>query len=181
MILCENEKIVSDQTEVCNIFKKYFVNVAKDIGNNSPQYNQDFSDHPSIEKIMENNSSKDPKDQFSFKPTTETYVHKVISNFNIKKSTGVDKISAKILKTCVSTVSGTISNLINTTYNFRKFPLRLKQAQVLPLFKKKDPLNKENFRPVSILPIISKIFERNMHDQLSEYLDSSFNPVLSSF
>ena len=181
VILCENEKIVSDQTEVCNIFNKYFVNVAKDIGNNSPQYNQDFSDHPSIEKIMENNPSKDPKDQFSFKPTTETYVHKVISNFNIKKSTGVDKISAKILKACVSTVSGTISNLINTTYNFGKFPLRLKQAQVLPLFRKKDPLNKENFRPVSILPIISKIFERNMHDQLSEYLDSSFNPFLAAF
>ena len=50
VILCENEKIVSDQTEVCNIFNKYFVNVAKDIANNSPQYNQDFSDHPSIEK-----------------------------------------------------------------------------------------------------------------------------------
>ena len=113
---------------------------------------------------MENNPSKDPKDQFSFKPTTETY-----------------KISAKILKACVSTVSGTISNLINTTYNFGKFPLRLKQAQVLPLFKKKDALNKENFRPVSILPIISKIFERNMHDQLSEYLDSSFNPFLAAF
>ena len=50
VILCENEKIVSDQTEVYNIFNKYFVNVVKDIGNNSPQYNQDFSDHPSIEK-----------------------------------------------------------------------------------------------------------------------------------
>ena len=42
VILFENEKIVSDQTEVCNIFNKYFVNVAKAIGNNSPQYNQHF-------------------------------------------------------------------------------------------------------------------------------------------
>ena len=142
MILCENEKIVSDQTEVCNIFNKYFVNTAKDIGSNSPQYNQDFSDHPGIEKIMGNYPSKDPEDQFSLKPTTETYGHKVISNLNIKKSTGVDKISAKILKACVSTVSGTISNLMNTTYYFGKFPLRLKQAQVVPLLKKKDPLNK---------------------------------------
>ena len=105
----------------------------------------------------------------------------MISNFNIKKSTGVDKISAKIFKACVSTAIGTISNLINTTYNFEKFPLRLKQAQVLPLFKKKDSLNKENYRPVSILPIISKFFERKMHDQLSEYLDSSFNPFLAAF
>ena len=38
----------------------------------------------------------------------------------------------------------------------------------MPSFKKKDPLNKANFRPVSLLPAISKIYERNMHDQLSE-------------
>ena len=50
MILCENEKVVSDQTEVCNIFNKYFVNAAKDIGNSSPQFNQDFSDHPTLKK-----------------------------------------------------------------------------------------------------------------------------------
>ena len=50
MILCENENIVSDQTKVCNIFNKYFVNVAKDIGKDSPQYNQDFSNHPALKK-----------------------------------------------------------------------------------------------------------------------------------
>ena len=181
VILCENEKIVSDQREVCNIFNNYFVNVAKDIGNDTSQINQDFSNHPSIEKILENNPLENPEDQFSFEPTTETYVHKVISNLNIKKSTGVDNISAKILKSCVSTVSGTISNLINTTYKQGKFPAGLKQAQVLPLYKKKDPLNKENFRPVSLLPIISKIYERSMHDQLSEHLNSSFNPFLAAF
>ena len=100
---------------------------------------------------------------------------------DIKKSTGVDKISAKILKACAPSVSGAISDLINTTYKHEKFPLGLKQAQVVPLFKKKDPLNKENFRPVSLLPIISKIFERSMHDQLSEHLDQSFNPFLAAF
>ena len=134
-----NEKIVSDQKEVCNIFNNYFVNVAKDIGNDTFQYNQDFSNHPSIEKIMENNPLENPDDPFSFKPTTETYVHKVISNLNIKKSTGVDKISAKILKSCVSTVSGTISNLINTTYKSGKFPTGLKQAQVYLSTRKRTP------------------------------------------
>ena len=161
MILCENEKIVSDQTEVCNIFNNYFVNVAKDIGNDTSQYDQDFSNYPSIEKILENNPLKNPEDQFSFKPTTETYVHKVISNLNIRKSTGVDKISPKILKACVSSVSGTISNLINTTYKFGEFPEGLKQAQVLPLFKKKDPLNKENFALLACYPL-SRRFMRGI-------------------
>ena len=51
----------------------------------------------------------------------------------------------------------------------------------MPLFKKKDPLNKENFRPVSLLPVISKIYERNMHDQLSDHLDSCFHPFPAGF
>ena len=47
--------------------------------------------------------------------------------------------------------------------------------------KKKDPLNKENYRPVSILQTISKIFERSMHDQLSSFMDNHFNPFLAAF
>ena len=180
IILCENDKIVSDQGEVCNIFNKYFVNVAKEIANDATQYDQDFLNHPSIQKILEN-TPKDSNEKFSFKPTTETYVHKVISNLDPKKATGVDNISAKILKSCVSSVSGTISNLINATYESSKFPSGLKGAQVVPLFKKKDPLNKENFRPVSLLPVISKIYERSMHEQLSDHLNASFHPFLAAF
>ena len=48
IILCENEKNASDQTEVCNIFNNYFVNVAKDKGNVATHYDKDFSNHPSI-------------------------------------------------------------------------------------------------------------------------------------
>ena len=94
IILCENEKIVSNQTEVCNIFNNYFVNVAKDIGNDATQYDQDFLNHPSILKILENAAQKFTDEIFSFKLTTETYVHKVISNLDPKKSTGADNISA---------------------------------------------------------------------------------------
>ena len=61
------------------------------------------------------------------------------------------------------------------------FPVGIKGAQVLPLHKKKDPLNKENYRPVSVLPTISKIFERSMHDQLSFFMDDLFNPFLAAF
>ena len=113
------------------LFNKYFVNVA-----NSPQYSLNFPSHPSIEKIMENNPSKDPEDQFSFKLTTETYVRKVISSFNIRKSTGVDKISAKILKVCVSTVNGTISNLIKSQ-QFKKNPFKLEKGASITSVKEK--------------------------------------------
>ena len=62
------------------------------------------------------------------------------------------------------------------------FPNRLKKAQVIPLYKKKDSLNKENFRPVSILPTTSKFMKGlYMSSYLNEYLDDVFNPFLAVF
>ena len=109
------------------------------------------------------------------------FAHAIHRNMYPKKATGVDNISGKILKSCVSPVSGTISNLINATLKSCKFPAGLKGVNVVPLYKKKDPLNKENFRPVSLLPVISKIYERNMHEQLSGHLNTNFHPFVAAF
>ena len=179
IILYENEKMVSSKSEVSEVFNEFFVNVAKDIGNTSKDYNPDFSDHPSIQKIKENTQVE--TEIFSFTPVSSDTVEKVISNLNIKKATGVDNISAKIIKACAPAVSIPISNLINISFRSSEFPAGLKRAQVIPLFKKKDPLNKENYRPVSILPTLSKVYERVMHDQLTEHFDKIFNPFLAAF
>ena len=61
------------------------------------------------------------------------------------------------------------------------FPDQLRCARVSPIFKKKDPLDVQNYRPVSILPIVSKILERSLEEQLSEYFEKIFNPYLSAF
>ena len=81
----------------------------------------------------------------------------------------LEHISAKSLKSCAASISRPISILVNTAYSESQFPVGIKVAQVLPLYKKKDPLKKGNYRPVSILPTISKIFEHSMHDQLSDF------------
>ena len=164
--------MISSQPEVSEVFNDFFVNVAKGIGNTKSNYNPDFSDHPSIEKIKEKIPSS--TDTFSFTPVSNDTVEKVISNLNTKKATGVDNISAKIIKECAPSLSYHISNLINISFIACEFPTGLKRAQVIPLFKKKDPLNKENYRPVSILPTISKVYERIMHDQLTEHFDKNF-------
>ena len=93
----------------------------------------------------------------------------------------MDSISAKILKACAPSFSHAVSSLIKMSFAKGTFPSRLKKAQVIPLYKKKDSLNKENYRPVSILPTTSKIHERVIHEQLSEYLDDMFNPFLAAF
>ena len=101
---------------------------------------------------------------------------KILSNIDSKKSTGVDNIPAKIVKACSIPLSGALACLINTTFHQGEFPTRLKGAQVVPIHKKNDPISKENYRPVSVLPIISKAYERVMHNQLSEYFDDILIP-----
>ena len=61
------------------------------------------------------------------------------------------------------------------------FPDNLKLANIKPVHKKDEPTDKESYRPVSVLPLISKIFERLIYDQLNEYLDQYLNSLLCSF
>ena len=59
-----------------------------------------------------------------------------------------------------------------------KFPDSLKKATITPVYKKDDPTDKVNYRPVSVLSLISKIFEKIIHNQLREYMDLFLNKLL---
>ena len=175
IILTEDNEAISNDSEVAETFNNYFVNVAEDIGKD---YMFDPKDHPSLNKIKELNLKKDA---FSFKLTDESSVSKIIDKFNPKKATGGDKISVKLLKLGKPSLLKPITTLINTTISASTFPSKLKQAQVTPLHKKNDPMLKSNYRPVSILQIPSKIYEKVLSEQLSSYFDSIFNDFLCAF
>ena len=96
---------------------------------------------------------------------------------NINKATGKDGISVKILKIAKPIVSKPITMLINKTIENASFPNKLKEAQVVPLHKKNSQLEVGNYRPVSILPVVSKFFERAIYEQLSHYFENiAFRP-----
>ena len=60
-------------------------------------------------------------------------------------------------------------------------PQKLKQAEAIPLYKKRDPLNKENYRPVSPLPHLSKVFERIIYKQIKSYVENKLAKCLIGF
>jgi hypothetical protein len=74
-----------------------------------------------------------------------------------------------------------LTTLLNNTIKHSQFPNRLKEAQVVPLHKKNDPLDKKNDHPFSILPTISKIYEMVLSDQLVEFLNNIFHDFLCAF
>ena len=106
-------------------------------------------------------------------------VKTVIQDMKNKKSVG-GEIPIQILKESEFTFE-TLTNCINKSIETGYFPDSLKEANITPIFKKDDLLDKSNYRPVSILPLISKVFERLIYNQLSEYTESFLNHILCGF
>ena len=118
---------------------------------------------------------------FSFQPTTDEHVAEKLHQLNSKKATGFDHIPAKLLKVSADIIAPSLTPQINNNIATSCFPTELKTAQVIPVYKKKDPLDKAIYRPVSILPALSKIFERILADQMTEFFNDIFSPSLSAF
>ena len=177
-ILQENKAIVTDQQEISEIFNDFFVNVAKNIGDNCT----DIDDkHPSIVAIKHEYSDRTVSNKLNFQPVDETFVAKRISKINVKKATGIDGISPKLLHYAKPVISKPISDLVNLSLSTSIFPDSLKIAQVAPIHKKNSVLEKGNYRPVSVLPAISKIYETAIEKQLSEHFENIFNQFLAAF
>ena len=90
-----------------------------------------------------------------------------------KKSVGLDKIPNKLLKIAADVVAPLLTEIFIQSVNTGIFTNEWKEARVLPLYKhgvKTDPCN---YRPLSVIPTVSKIFEKIFYDQLYDYLNAS--------
>ena len=106
----------------------------------------------------------------TFRPVTEDEVRNLLHNIEERKATGSDGIPCGVLKHCADVLSPSLTNLMNLSFSTGVVPGCLKQAHVRPLFKGGDPEIPKNYRPVSLLPVISKTMERFVHTQLTKYL-----------
>ena len=114
-------------------------------------------------------------DNFHFTPVSECDVGKLLKNLSVSKSTGLDMISAKFVKDGSSIIKfcSPLTYIINLSLRLSIVPAGFKTARVVPLYKKGSRNVEGNYRPVSILPIVSKIMERIAFNQLQEYLDTN--------
>ena len=176
ILLYDESKLVHDPELTSNIFNDYYVNITSQLGLNELL---DTDACPSVLAI--NGQRNHLHKSFAFQPTTVEHVAEKLHQLNSKKATGYDQIPAKLLKVSADIIAPSLTAQINNNIAASYFPTELKTAQVIPVFKKKDPLDKANYRPVSILPALSKIFERILADQMTEFFDNIFSPSLSAF
>ena len=82
-------------------------------------------------------------------------------------------IDTSIIKLVKAEILPAVTHILNLSITTRKFPSAWKKSKVVPLHKKEDPLNPKNYRPVAIVPILSKILERVVFNQMLEYLNQN--------
>ena len=112
-------------------------------------------------------------------PTSHEIVLKILDDINPTKAVGVDKIGGRFLKDGATVLANPIKNLCNLSIKLSKFPEKCKIALLKPLYKKGSKVEAKNYRPISLLPLVSKIFEKVVHNQTQMYLDK--NNILYKF
>jgi hypothetical protein len=104
-----------------------------------------------------------------------------LKKVNVNKSTGDDKIPPKILQISANVLDKPLTTVINLSINEMTFPGQSKTAAVVPIFKSEDKIDKKNYRPVSILNSLSKIFENVIKDQITPFLDNFLSIFVSAY
>ena len=130
-----------------------------------------YRNHPSIVAIKKFCNSKP---HFSFKTVQKEEILKELNNLNINKATQNTDIPTKIIKENSDIFGDFIFSNLNCCINTSSYPSLLKRADITPVHKKDSKNEKNNYRPVSILSNISKVYERIMFKQMSEFFESSF-------
>ena len=154
---------VTTNTEtVTNWFNDFFTSIADNIRSKMPPTYNHFS------RFL---GTPNPHSIF-LAPTTPEEIAKVIGSFSTSKSSGPNSIPVKVLKLLKLDISEPISTLINRSFSAGVFPSALKVSKVIPVFKNKgSPLEVSNYRPISLLSNIEKIYEKVMYTRLMDFLN----------
>ena len=110
---------------------------------------------------------------FSFQPVHPDEVLEIVMRMRNSKSTGLDNIDTASIKLIISDVLPALTHVVNLSLSTLVFPSTWKQAKVIPLLKKGDPLDPSNYRPVALLSILSKIMERVVFKQVVVYMENN--------
>ena len=108
--------------------------------------------------------------KFSFKTIGVQKIRAAFAKVKTAKSFGTDNISSYFLKLALPFIENSLAFLFNTSIETSQFPDSWKVARVTPIYKDGDRTEKSNYRPISVLPVISRLFEKLVFDQLYQYM-----------
>ena len=116
--------------------------------------------------------------KFNFRPVSKLEVEKDLRSIQRNKSTGIDNLPPCLLKDAARTISAPLTHLINLSLQTGLFPEDWKLAKIVPIHKSGSRSSFDSYRPISVLPVLSKIIEKAVHRQVMEFLGQ--NKLLSA-
>ena len=152
---------INDKLTTSNHFNNFFAKIGPSLSNKINSHS---------EKGVSSYLKQQVVSSFEFKRTNDLDVEKMINDLAPKHSCGHDGLSANFIKQISGIISGPLTLIINQSLSTGVFPDRLKIAKVIPIFKKGDNHILDNYRPISLLPTVSKLFEKIVFRQLYKYL-----------
>ena len=152
---------LTDSDDVANCFNTFFSNIGSEINNELAKYSP-----PSIEPWQFNRLG------FKFSAVTHRDVHSTLASLQNKKRGGICEIPTFVYKILSPYITPILVSIINKIIDTGIFPSAFKSALVITIHKAGDPKNPSNYRPISLLPILSKVVEKILAKQIREHLET---------
>ena len=192
IILVDNEKVISNNNEAAEKLNRFFIEAVanleietftksheNDIYDDNIDYIiQKYKNHLSILKIKEIIKIEN---KFTFSDSTPIAFENEINRLNPKKAGVENDLPTKILIESSDIIAPHLTTIYNNCKNANMYPVNLKLADVTPIHKKNETTLMKNYRPVSLIPIVSKLFERDMYNQIISYIDKFLSPYLFGY
>ena len=153
---------IKNTEQLANEFNKYFNEVSDNLPSSS---GYDINEMGTLNGV---------KSKFEFSEIPVEYVLKELQSIDCSKSTGVDGMHPKLLKIASDVIAKPLSNIFNKSLNSSDIPIEFNTAKITPIHKGNSKTELNNYRPISVLPIPSKILERAVYDQFYKYLNEHF-------
>ena len=195
IIIENNQKLITDEKEIAEVFNDFYINIIERTSGNAPvstgspeNPNNDrltvssiidkYKDHSSVLEIRKRNTNLG---NFTLPKAEVQEVNTIIKSLNSKKATGPDGIPIKIVKLSANVIDTYVTHIINSDLTSASFSEEAKIASVRPIFKKKSRTNIENYRPVSILNAFSKVYEKYIHEKLIPFTNKFLSKFISAY
>lgn len=156
---------ITDTKEICIYFNTFFATIGSILASKITKHKEHIHTQPRTQTSISSSS-----DLLALTLATEEEVSKIIDKLNPNTSSGLDGISCKTIKCIKNLILPKLTMNINFCMQNGLFPDSLKVAKVSPIYKSGKKTDPGNYRPISVLPIISKIFEKILYKRLDDYL-----------
>ena len=160
-VFCINGDITTDKMKIAESFNNFFTDIGSNLANKIEKQDTVFNRH--LTKKLSNS--------FFFSPITDNDVILAANHLKPKLSQGMDGISSKLTKSVIDCIVCPLTHIFNLSLSEGVIPDNLKVAKVIPIFKSGDEQLLNNYRPISLLPVFSKLLEKVVFNQLTVFLD----------